>query len=334
MLAEKNWVILGGTGSFGKAFVLHLLNNLQCVERIVIYSRDEHKQYELKSLLNPDQRRRLRFIIGDVRDSNRLSEAMAGADVVVHAAAIKHVPIAEENPVECFTTNIMGTSNIVQAAISCRVGRVVALSTDKAVLPIGAYGASKMALEKIIIAGNTRLDNTQTRFCVVRYANVFGSRGSVIPFFLRERKKGVLPITDPRMTRFSITLQDGIDLVLFALRQQEGGEVFVPKASSYKITSIAEAIGPDCKIDVTGIRESEKISELMLSRYEASRTLDLTTCFVVLPESGSLKKKDYMLRKGGCAVPEGFEYDSATNDHWMTVEQIRSQIDLLQNHES
>lgn len=328
-LKNKTLLIVGGTGSFGAAFLFHLLENHNELQKIIIFSRDEQKQYELSNRLSLEQKRKVKFFIGDIRDRHRLGEIMTGVHIVVYAAAMKHMPIAEANPEECYKTNVIGTQNLVDAALECKAEKVIALSTDKAVLPINVYGASKLFLEKIIIHANVSPKNVCTKLCAVRYANVLGSRGSVVPLFLQLKSSGEFPITDFRMTRFSINLQQGIDIVKYALKKGLGGEIFIPKTPSYKITTVAEAIAKNNKQKEIGIRNSEKISELLISRFESSRTLEYDNCYIILPEIGLFSMEDYQSLNGGSTVPLGFEYDSATNIQWLTIDQLRNQIENL-----
>ncbi len=325
-LSEKKILIIGGTGSFGSAFLFHLLETQPALQKILIFSRDEQKQFELRVKLTEAQRKKVDFFIGDVRDKDRLDEVMHGVDIVIHAAAMKHMPIAEVNPEECYKTNVEGTRNVVNAALSNRVDKVVALSTDKAVMPINVYGASKFLLERTIIQGNRSPRNNGTKLCAVRYANVLGSRGSVVPFFQKMKVTGELPITDYRMSRFSITMKQGIDIVMSALQISRGGEIFVPKTPSYAIKTVAEAIAPECKQVEIGIRNSEKLSELLVCRHESSRTLALKQAYVILPENYSSAMMDYYQSMGVQRVVADFEYDSATNDQWLSVEELRNQI--------
>lgn len=324
---DKVVLLIGGTGSFGTAFLRHLLASHPEIKDIRIMSRDEQKQYELATTLNEQEKRKVTFFIGDVRDRNRLLEVLTGVHIVVYAAAMKHMPIAETNPEECFKTNIQGTQNLIDAALIHKIEKVIALSTDKAVMPINTYGASKLFLEKIIVSANRSPRNVSTQLSAVRYANVLGSRGSVVPFFQRMKATGVLPITDRNMTRFSITMQESIDIVMFALQHGQGGEIFVPKAPSYKITTVAEAIAPECALKDVGIRQSEKLSELMLSRFEASRTVERKNCYVVLPFEEDVAA--YLKKQEGERVASDFEYDSATNARWLSVEELRTQIAAL-----
>lgn len=324
---NKTVLVTGGTGSFGKQFVKYCLKNYN-PRKIIIFSRDEFKQYLMQKEFPEKKYPQLRFFIGDIRDKDRLRFAFEGVDYVVHAAALKHVPILEYNPFEAVKTNIMGAQNIIEVAIEMGVKRVVALSTDKAVSPVNLYGATKLAMEKLFIAGNAYVGMRQSRFSVVRYGNVVGSRGSVIPFFLKLVKDGntELPITDERMTRFWITLDEGVKLVLFAIENSAGGEVFVPKIPTVKIIDIARAICPHCKIKIIGIRPGEKLHESLISEDEARDVrkviLDDREYFVILPqfyfESDGLKKW-----KAYPQMPEGFSYRSDTNDWWLTEREIK-----------
>lgn len=313
----KSILITGGTGSFGKAFVQRLLKNHD-PERVVVYSRDELKQYEMAAAVSDP---RLRFFIGDVRDGERLKRAMYGIDTVIHAAALKHVPIAEYNPFECIKTNVHGAMNVIDAAIDCGVERVVALSTDKAAMPINLYGASKLVSDKLFVTAQSYVGPRKTRFSVVRYGNVLGSRGSVIPFFLKQRATGIIPVTDPRMTRFSITLDQGVDLVIMAARTMVGGELFVPKIPSVRILDLVEAVAPRCKIVSVGIRPGEKLHELMIPADDARRTWEFDSHFVVCPELDYWKTTQY---DHGRRVPDRFEYSSDANTDWLSVESLRA----------
>lgn len=323
MLNDKTILITGGTGSFGQCFVEIVLQRFR-PRKIIIYSRDEFKQYEMqKRFVRYD--RILRFFIGDVRDKPRLYRAMEGVDYVVHAAAFKQVPAAEYNPFEAVRTNIIGTQNLIDAAIDRGVKKVVAISTDKAVNPINLYGATKLAMEKIVIAGENYSGEKEVSFCVVRYGNVLGSRGSVIPYFLELKARGrkEFPITDERMTRFWITLEEAVDLVLFALEKAVGGEVFVPKLPSMKITDLAKAIEPECRFRIIGIRPGEKLHETLISEDEARTVRDLGPYYVILPQF-IFRQKDFD-KHYGCypGVPEGFIYRSDKNERWLSPEDLR-----------
>ncbi|MEO6016571.1 MAG: UDP-N-acetylglucosamine 4,6-dehydratase (inverting) [Polaromonas sp.] len=326
MLNKKSILITGGTGTFGKAFVKTILERFPDVARLVVFSRDELKQYEM-ALQFPDSRYpAMRYFIGDVRDADRLRRAMEGIDIVIHAAALKQVPAAEYNPFECIKTNVLGAQNVIEACMDTGVKRVVALSTDKAAAPINLYGATKLCSDKLFTAANNIKGHRDLRFSVVRYGNVMGSRGSVIPFFLERRKTGVLPITDPAMTRFNISLQDGVDMVLWALENAQGGEIFVPKIPSYRITDVAKAIGPDCEYPIIGIRPGEKIHEEMITGSDSFNTVDLGKYFAILPSAGVHSVKSYCAAYGGEPVPSGYAYDSGTNTDFLTVVQLQQLI--------
>jgi UDP-N-acetylglucosamine 4,6-dehydratase (inverting) len=326
MLANKSILITGGTGSFGKAFVKTVLARYPDVKRLVIFSRDELKQFEMAQQFPESMFPALRYFIGDVRDADRLRRAMEGIEVVIHAAALKQVPAAEYNPFECIKTNVLGAQNVIEACLDTAVKRVVALSTDKAAAPINLYGATKLCSDKLFTAGNNIKGQRDLRFSVVRYGNVMGSRGSVIPFFLERRKTGVLPITDPAMTRFNISLQDGVDMVLWALEHAQGGEIFVPKIPSYRITDVAQAIGPECEHPVIGIRPGEKIHEEMITGSDSFNTVDMGKYFAILPSAGAHSVQSYCAAFGGTPVPQGYAYDSGSNTDFLTVEQLRQLI--------
>lgn len=326
-LKNKNILLIGGTGSFGTAFLNYVLAHHPEIGRVIIFSRDEQKQYDLANTLSPDQKERVHFVIGDVRDKERLMEVLHDIHIVIHAAAMKHVPITEANPGECYKTNVLGTKNVVEATQFHNTEKVVALSTDKAVMPINVYGNSKQELERLMVNAQSGGQNKKTIYSVVRYANVLGSRGSVVPFFQKIKDSGELPITDFRMTRFSITMQQGIEMVIHTLENSVGGEIFVPKAPSYKIKAVAEAVAPGNKLKEVGIREGEKISELMVSRTEANRTLEKELCYVVLP--GNIPHERYTAKHGSKRVPVDFEYDSATNTEWLSAADLKNQIDKL-----
>lgn len=329
MLTNKSLLITGGTGSFGKAFVKTFLERYPAVKRLVIFSRDELKQFEMAQQFPEAQHPALRYFIGDVRDGDRLRRAMEGIDVVIHAAALKQVPAAEYNPFECIKTNVLGAQNVIEACLDSKVKHVVALSTDKAAAPINLYGATKLCSDKLFTAANNIKGSRDLRFSVVRYGNVMGSRGSVIPFFLERRKTGVLPITDPAMTRFNISLQDGVEMVLWALENAQGGEIFVPKIPSYRITDIAMAIGPECQHPVIGIRPGEKIHEEMITDSDSFNTVDLGKYFAILPSAGRYTVESYCQSYGGKPVPPGFAYNSGSNEDFLNVEQLRELINGL-----
>lgn len=323
MLNHASILITGGTGSFGKAFVKTVLERYPEIKRLVIYSRDELKQFEMSQIFSEVEHKAIRYFIGDVRDADRLRRAMEGIDTVIHAAALKQVPAAEYNPFECIKTNILGAQNVIEACLDSVVKRVVALSTDKAAAPINLYGATKLCSDKLFTAANNIKGSRDLRFSVVRYGNVMGSRGSVIPFFMEKRKTGVLPITDPAMTRFNISLQEGVDMVLWALENTQGGEIFVPKIASYRITDVAKAIGSDCEHPVVGIRPGEKIHEEMITASDSFNTVDLGRYFAILPSAGEHTVESYAENFGGKPVPAGYAYNSGSNPDFLTVEQLQ-----------
>lgn len=326
MLSNKSILITGGTGSLGKELVKTIFAKWPDVRRVVIFSRDEQKQFLMAQDYPVEHYGAVRFFIGDVRDRERLSRALTDIDFVIHAAAMKHVHIAEYNPDECVKTNVGGAENVIEAALMSGVTRVVSLSTDKACAPINLYGATKLTSDKLFIAANNIRGNKDIRFSVVRYGNVMGSNGSVIPFFFSKKKTGELPITDTNMTRFSISLQDSVSLVLYALENAWGGEVFVPKIPSYRILDLAEAIGPECKIKIVGLRPGEKIHEEMITDSDSFTTYDLGKYYAILPQSPRFNVTDYVKQQGATPVARGFRYSSGDNDDFLTVEQIRKEI--------
>lgn len=325
-LSNRSILITGGTGSLGKALTKHILNNYPDVKRLVIFSRDEQKQFQMAMEYPAAEYPQIRFFIGDVRDKDRLIRAMKGINFVIHAAAMKHVPIAEYNPDECVKTNIIGAQNVIDACLETGVERVVALSTDKACAPINLYGATKLASDKLFVAANNIRGNNPIRFSVVRYGNVMGSNGSVIPFFINKKKEGVLPITDANMTRFNISLQGGVDMVMHALFHAWGGEIFIPKIPSYRILDVAEAIGPECEHKVVGIRPGEKVHEEMITPSDSFYTYDLGKYYTILPSTPKWNLEEFLKAFGGTKVPEGFAYNSGENSEWETVESLRSLI--------
>ncbi|NOI15127.1 UDP-N-acetylglucosamine 4,6-dehydratase (inverting) [Vibrio hepatarius] len=330
MLNNKTVLITGGTGSFGKQFIKTILERYPHVKKIIIFSRDELKQFELKQQYPLANYPQLRFFIGDVRDRNRMIQACEGVDVIIHAAAIKQVDTAEYNPTECIRTNVDGAENVISAALACGVKDVVALSTDKACAPINLYGATKLASDKLFAAANNIKGSKDIRFSVVRYGNVMGSRGSVIPFFLSKRDEGVLPITHEEMTRFNISLQDGVNMVMYALENHLGGEIFVPKIPSYKILDIAEAIAPECKTKVVGIRPGEKLHEEMITDTDSLNTIDLGKYYAILPSvSFTYTEEEYLDHHKAEKVPFGFKYNSGTNTEWESIESLR---ELIKEH--
>jgi UDP-N-acetylglucosamine 4,6-dehydratase len=320
-------LVTGGTGSFGNKFVETVCKKFPNIERLVVFSRDELKQFEMQKRFPEEQYPFLRFFIGDVRDQARLKRALEGIDTVVHAAALKQVPAAEYNPFECIQTNVIGAQNLIEACLSTSVSRVVALSTDKAAAPINLYGATKLCSDKLFIAANNIKGKRDLRLSVVRYGNVMGSRGSVIPFFQEKKATGVLPITDPRMTRFNISLEEGVEMVLWALENAKGGEIFVPKIPSYRITDVATAIAPECEQRIVGIRPGEKIHEEMITASDSFNTVDLGRYYAILPTTGSVTVDDYCNRFGATRVPVGFSYNSGDNSEFLTVEDLRKLIE-------
>lgn len=316
-------LITGGTGSFGKAFARYALDHMD-LQRLIVYSRDELKQLEMRQALEDDPR--LRFFIGDVRDERRLERAMDGVDAVIHAAALKQIVAAEYNPFECIQTNVVGAQNVIDASISVGVKRVVALSTDKASSPINLYGASKLAADKLFVAANHYASHSDTRLSVVRYGNVLGSRGSVVPLFQQLAPTGRLPITDKRMTRFWITLDQAVRFVIDAFDRMEGGEIFVPRIPSMRMTDLAEAIAPEATLEEVGIRPGEKLHEEMISIDDARRTVDLGDYYVIQP---ILSQWDGRGPSKGRPMPEDFSYRSDTNDEWLSVDDLRKLLSEL-----
>ena len=325
-LNNKAILVTGATGSFGKKFVQTVLEKWPQVKRLVVYSRDELKQYEMSQIFSPQEYKAMRYFIGDIRDGERLKRACEGIDIIVHAAALKQVPAAEYNPMECIKTNIFGAENVINAALDCGVQKVVALSTDKAAAPINLYGATKLCSDKLFVAANNMKGSRNLVFSVVRYGNVIGSRGSVVPFFLSKRHEGVLPITHPHMTRFNISLEDGVDMVLHAMEHAWGGEIFVPKIPSYKITDVATAIAPQAQQHIVGIRPGEKLHEEMITESDSYNTIELDKYFVILPSTPTWSLEQFMAKFKGKLVEPGFRYNSESNSDWLTPEQIREQI--------
>ena len=326
MLTGKSLLITGGTGSLGTALVRKILKTYPKIGRLVIYSRDEQKQFQMAQEFPPEKYPSIRYFIGDIRDLNRLKRALNKIDYVIHTAAMKHVPIAEYNPMECIKTNVLGAENLINACLETDVKRVVALSTDKAAAPINLYGATKLTSDKLFIAANNIRGRNDIKFSVVRYGNVMGSNGSVIPFFVKKKKSGVLPITDTKMTRFNILLEEGVEMVLHALDKAWGGEIFVPKIPSYNIMDLANAIGPECKNRVIGIRPGEKIHEEMITSSDSFTTFDLEKYFVILPLKPIWDLNSYIKKFKAKKVKEGFSYNSGTNKDFLTVDQLRDLI--------
>jgi UDP-N-acetylglucosamine 4,6-dehydratase (inverting) len=327
MLNNKSVLVTGGTGSFGKAFIRTVLDRYPDVRRLVVYSRDELKQFEMQQLFPQSRFPALRYFLGDVRDEQRLRRALEGIDIVVHAAALKQVPAAEYNPFECIKTNVLGAQNLIEACLDNKVERVVALSTDKAAAPINLYGATKLCSDKLFVAANNVTGNRDLRFSVVRYGNVMGSRGSVIPFFMAKKDDGVLPITDPRMTRFNISLQEGVEMVLWSIENAQGGEVLVPKIPSYRIGDVATAVAPEAEQKVIGIRPGEKIHEEMITASDSFNTVDMGDYYAILPVGMPQTIEQYCEANGGKPVEPGFAYNSGSNPDFLTVEELRDLID-------
>ena len=327
MLNGKSVLITGGTGSFGKQFIETILSRYSEVKKIIIYSRDELKQSDLRQKYPMKSFPQLRFFIGDVRDKDRVVRACEGVDVVIHAAAIKQVDTAEYNPTECIKTNVAGAENVIHAALECGVKNVVALSTDKACAPINLYGATKLVSDKLFTAANNIKGTKDIKFSVVRYGNVMGSRGSVIPFFLDKKKDGMLPITHEGMTRFNISLQAGVDLVMYALENHLGGEIFIPKIPSYRILDVAQAIAPDSETKVVGIRPGEKLHEEMITDTDSINTIDIGRYYAILPSIYfNYTQEEYIAHHTAEKVPVGFKYNSRTNEDWESVESLRQAI--------
>ncbi|TGK79414.1 UDP-N-acetylglucosamine 4,6-dehydratase (inverting) [Leptospira bourretii] len=329
-MSVKSILVTGGTGSFGKRFILRLIQAYPDVKRIVVFSRDELKQYEMSLEFPSDEYPQIRFFIGDVRDKSRLLYALEGIDTVIHAAALKQVPAAEYNPFEAIKTNVLGAQNLIEACIEKGVKNVVALSTDKAAAPINLYGATKLCSDKLFIAANLYKGNHDIKFSVVRYGNVMGSRGSVIPFFQKHKEKGFLPITHPEMTRFNITLDEGVDLVFYAMENMWGGEIFVPKIPSYRILDVAEAVAPGIETRIVGIRPGEKLHEEMITETDALSTLEFEKYFVILPSfTPKWEIKEFLTHFKGKYCKEGFQYNSGKNNEWLSVEDLKKMIKNL-----
>ena len=331
MLNNKSILVTGGTGSFGKKFIEIVLKKYK-PKAIIVYSRDELKQFEMQQIWPDDSDIPIRYFIGDVRDYHRLKTALVGVDIVIHTAALKQVPASEYNPFETVKTNIIGGQNVADAAISTGVKKVIALSTDKAAAPINLYGATKLTSDKLFIAANNFAGEHNIQLSVVRYGNVMGSRGSVIPFFLKQKEKGVLPITDEHMTRFNITLQEGVDFVLKCLDKMWGGELFIPKIPSYRITDVAEAIAPECKHEIVGIRPGEKLHEEMITKTDAINTVEFDDYYVILPSTKMWDIEKFRKESSssiGKMCEYGFSYDSRTNKHFLSVDELKQ---LIKDH--
>jgi UDP-N-acetylglucosamine 4,6-dehydratase (inverting) len=324
---NKSILITGGTGSLGQALVKHILETRnEEFSKIIVFSRDEQKQYQMSLEFSDVKYPQMRYFIGDVRDLSRLKMAMKGVDYVIHAAAMKHVPIAEYNPMECIKTNINGAENVIHAALESGVKKVVALSTDKACAPINLYGATKLASDKLFVAANNITGWNPITFSVVRYGNVMGSNGSVIPYFLKKKEEGILPITDPKMTRFNISLEGGVNMVMHALDNAWGGEIFIPKIPSYNILDVANAIGPKCEKPIVGIRPGEKIHEEMITASDSYYTWDLGKYYTILPATHKWNLGDFVYHFKAEKVTDGFTYSSGENTEWETVASLRELI--------
>ena len=329
MLNGKTVLITGGTGSFGQRFTDIVLREYNPT-RLIVFSRDELKQSEMSQRWGEDEYPNIRYFLGDVRDRDRLHRAFDGVDIVVHAAALKQVLAAEYNPIEAVKTNVLGAANVIDAAIDRRVEKVIALSTDKAAGPVSLYGATKLCSDKLFVAANSYSGQHRTRFSVVRYGNVLGSRGSVLPLFKQQQKTGRLSITDPRMTRFWITLEQGVKFVLSCLDHMDGGEIFVPKIPSMKLIDLARVIGPDCELEVIGRRPGEKLHELMVGEDDAHNTLEYEDYYAIHPSVRVWTRDEPRSMNGGRPCPEGFRYSSETNTHWLTVGELEKMIDQSQ----
>jgi len=325
-LKQKNILITGGTGSLGKALTKRILEKYPNINKLIIFSRDEQKQFQMSQEFPEKKYPQIRYLLGDVRDQERLIRAFNGIDIVIHAAAMKHVHLAEYNPDECIKTNIGGAQNVIHAALQTKVSNVVALSTDKACAPINLYGATKLTSDKLFVAANNIKGTNPIKFSVVRYGNVMGSNGSVIPFFMKKSKTGVLPITDKNMTRFNISLQGGVDMVMHAIEHAWGGEIFIPKIPSYRILDVAKAVAPDCQIEIVGIRPGEKIHEEMITSSDSFNTFDLGKYYIILPSVPNWNLNNFIDTFNATKVSDGFNYNSGENSEWETVDTLRSLI--------
>jgi UDP-N-acetylglucosamine 4,6-dehydratase len=326
MLSNKSILITGGTGSLGKALTKHIFANYPNIKKLVILSRDEQKQFQMSQEFPNIKFPQIRFLLGDVRDQDRLVRAFQGIDIVIHAAAMKHVHLAEYNPDECIKTNIGGAQNVIHAALQTSVSNVVALSTDKACAPINLYGATKLTSDKLFVAANNIKGTNPIKFSVVRYGNVMGSNGSVIPFFMNKKNEGKLPITDKNMTRFNISLQGGVDMVMHAIEYAWGGEIFIPKIPSYRILDVAKAVAPDCQFEIVGIRPGEKIHEEMITSSDSFHTYDLGKYYIILPSIPNFSLDNFINKYNAKKVDDGFSYNSGENKEWENVESLRRLI--------
>lgn len=322
---EQRILVTGGTGSFGQAFIKRILSLYPRIRRLVIFSRDELKQFEMSQKYSEQKYPGIRYFLGDIRDRDRIRRALNKIDIVVHAAALKQVPAAEYNPIEFIRTNVLGAENLIQACLDTQVQQVIALSTDKAAAPVNLYGATKLCSDKLFVAANN-ITGRDLIFSIVRYGNVMGSRGSVIPFFLHKKKEGILPITDPNMTRFNITLAEAVDMVLWAIQHSQGGEIFVPRIPSYRITDVAEAVCPSCKQVIVGIRPGEKIHEELITASDSYTTVNLGSYFAILPTKGRSNVTNYISKTNADLVMPGFSYNSGNNEHFLTVAELRHLI--------
>ena len=325
-LKQKNILITGGTGSLGKALTKRILEKYPNIKKLIIFSRDEQKQFHMAQEFSEKVFPQIRYLLGDVRDQERLIRAFNGIDIVIHAAAMKHVHLAEYNPDECIKTNIGGAQNVIHAALQTKVSNVVALSTDKACAPINLYGATKLTSDKLFVAANNIKGANPIKFSVVRYGNVMGSNGSVIPFFMKKKTEGKLPITDINMTRFNISLQGGVDMVMHAIEHAWGGEIFIPKIPSYRILDVAKAVAPDCQIEIVGIRPGEKIHEEMITSSDSFNTFDLGKYYIILPSVPNWNLNNFIDTFNAIKVSDGFNYNSGENSEWETVDTLRSLI--------
>lgn len=328
-LNGKSILITGGTGSFGKMFTKLIYQRFPDVKRLVIFSRDEQKHYQMSMEFPENEYESIRYFIGDIRDRKRVIRALEGIDIVIHAAAMKHVHIAEYNPMECVKTNILGAENLIEACFVNGVKKIIALSTDKAAAPINLYGATKLVSDKLFVAANNIRGKRDVKFSVVRYGNVMGSNGSVMPYFLKKKEGGVIPITDEKMTRFNISLEDGCEMVFNAIENAFGGEIFVPKIPSYKITDVAKAIAPECEQKIVGIRPGEKLHEEMITSSDSLNTYDLGRYYAIIPTKPNFNIGDFIKAFNAKKVPEGFSYNSSENEDWETIESLR---ELIKKH--
>lgn len=329
MLNNKSILLTGGTGSFGQKFISEALRKYKKIKRLIIFSRDELKQSEMEKKFSVKKYKFLRYFIGDVRDYNRIYHATKNVDIIIHAAALKQVPAIEYNPFECIKTNVLGAQNIINAAIENKVGKVVALSTDKAVSPINLYGASKLCADKLFTSAKNYMGSNKTIFSVARYGNVMNSRGSVIPLFLKQKDNDLFTITDLKMTRFNITLKEATELVFWTLENSKGGEIFVPKIPSYRILDLAKAISPSSKIKVIGIRPGEKIHEELITASESVNTLDLGKYYAILPTTKEISLNEYKKKMNGKTLPNDFSYNSGTNSHFLSVSELKKLLNKM-----